>query len=78
MSKDKKIQSQAEVRQHQLDAYNSRLARTFLDSLIIPMIRRECKVPTQDVTSSPEMQFLVSSVLGSQAQVRSGKANLPN
>jgi len=73
---EKKVQSQEEVCDLQLAAYYKGRARSFLDGLLIPLIRQECKNErkTQDVASSPAMQFLVSAVTGSQA----GKADLPN
>jgi hypothetical protein len=73
---DKKVQSAEEVCQIQLDAYYRGRASHFLNNLLMPLIRHECKAPTQDVSSSPAMQFLVSAANGSQASA--GKANLPN
>jgi len=73
---DKKPQSQKEVCDLQRAAYYKGRARSLLDGLLIPLIRRECKAErkTQDVASPSAMQFLISAVTGSQA----GKIDLPN
>jgi len=72
----KKFQSQAEVRDLQLAAYYKGRARSFLNDLFIPLIRKDCKNQhkTQDVASPPAMQFIIGAVTGSQA----GKTDLSN
>lgn len=51
-----------------LDFYYKGRARHFLNDVLVPLIRREVKNPSSDVSGSPAIGYMVTAIRGSKAE----------